>query len=272
MEHTTVMEKLGVRRGLALGDAVYPSEASGFLLPQVDVPLNDPSPEGDCAHWPLHAEARIRTASNGFLALAELLSQARPPGGTAVTRVGGCIDLSVIANLHEVDSLFEFIDTAASRILQLQQDVAGLAHDFQTASGWLGETVASSWANVQAVRPAVRCGAVLDEGHRVVAKDWLTADIHQLVATLLRRALRPLDRLDLSLFAVRFDLEGPRDYESILRSVAGMLGRTSTLVGESEVFVGELDRRTRRFRDQVVAVVVSAQDAEAMLGRRAAGS
>jgi len=272
MEHTTVMGEPGVRQGLALGDMVYPSEPGACLLPHVDVPLEDLSTEGACAHWPLHAEARIRAASNAFLDLAELLFHARPPGSTAVTRAGGCIDLSVIANLHEVDALFEFIDTAASRILLLRQDVAGLAHDFQTTSGWLGESMATSWANVQAVRPAVRYGAVLDEGHRVVAKDWLTADIHQLVATLLRRAIRPLDRLDLTLFAVRVDLEGPRHYESILRSVGGMLGRAGTLVGESEVFVDELDRRIRRFRDQVVAVVVSTQEAESMLGRRATGS
>jgi hypothetical protein len=268
MEHTTVMGEHGLRLGPGLGDQLYPPQPVGFLFPQVDVPVDAQPPACACAHWPLHGQARIRDASHAFLDLAALLSRAKPPASTTVTRAGGCIDLSAIANLREVDALFELIDTAASRIPQLQQDMASLAQDFQTTGGWLGDTMASSWANVQAMRPAVRYASVLDEGHRVVAKDWLTADIHQLIATLLRRAIRPLDRLDLSLFAIRVDLDGPRHYELLLRSVGGMLGRTSTLVGESEVFVDDVDRRVRQFRDQVVSVVVSTQEAESMLNGR----
>jgi hypothetical protein len=224
-----------------------------------------PKPNGTCTHWPLDGEARIKAASRAFRGLADMLARARPPPVAGAMRAGGCIDLSVIADVREVDAFFEFIDTAASRLIQLQQDVADVANDYQTTGVWLGDAMASAWAKVQVIRPALRYASVLDEGHRVVAKDWLTADMQLLIAMLLRRAIRPAERLDLSAPAVRSDLDGPRQYEAVFQSVAAMLDGAGTLVGESTLFVNDIDLRLRRFREQVVVAVVSAHPPEPVL-------
>lgn len=177
-------------------------------------------------------------------------------------RGGDRADLESVVNIEEVDALFEFTDTAPARIDELRRAVRDLAHEYETASAWLADAVAVGWSSVKGMRPAPRCASILDEGHRIIAKDWLTADMTLLIGWLLRRATKSLDRMDLSPVAVRCDLGSQRSYEAMLRSVAEMLDRAGALATESVAFLGEMDQRLHLFRQQVASVVAHAQDVD----------
>lgn len=262
MQNTVDLLEPGLLSGLNASDLGHLTGSSSLFQPRRNPPAHDVLPERSCNHWPLDGEARIHAASNAFVMLADLLAWARMPAATPGDTASRSLDLESVANIEEVDALFEFTDTAPARIDELRRAVRDLAHEYETASAWLADAVAVGWSSVKGMRPAPRCASILDEGHRVIAKDWLTADMTLLIGWLLRRATKSLDRMDLSPVAVRCDLGSQRSYEAMLRSVAEMLDRAGALATQSVAFLGEMDRRLHLFRQQVASAVAQAQDVD----------
>ena len=262
MQNTVDLLETGMLSGANASDLGHLTGSSSLFQARRIPPAQGAPPERSCSHWPLDGEARIQAASNAFVMLADLLAWARVPVATAGDTASRSMDLELVANIEEVDALFEFTDTAPARIDELRRAVRDLAHEYETASAWLTDAVALGWSSVKGMRPAPRCASILDEGHRVIAKDWLTADMTLLIGWLLRRAIKSLDQMDLSPAAVRSDLGSQRSYEAMLRSVAEMLDRACALAAESVSFLGEIDQRLQLFRQQVTSVISLAQDGD----------
>ncbi len=262
MQNTVDLLEPGLLSGPNASDLGQLAGSSSLFQARRNPPAQGAPPERSCNHWPLDGEPRIHATANAFVLLADLLAWARVPSATLADTASRGLDLELVANTEEVDALFEFTDTAPARIDELRRAVRDLAHEYETASAWLADAVALGWSSVKGMRPAPRCASILDEGHRVIAKDWLTADMTLLIGWLLRRAIKSLDHMDMSPAAVRSDLGSQRSYEAMLRSVAEMLDRAGALAAESVSFLGEIDRRLHLFRQQVTSVISLAQDVD----------
>ena len=97
--------------------------------------------------------------------------------------------------------------------------------------------------------------AVHGERHRIIANDWLAADMQALIARLLERVAEILDGVDFTPAALREDLAGPRRSPGLVHSAAELLNRAADLCSESAGLVNDNERRWRTFRAQVCEVI-----------------
>jgi hypothetical protein len=96
---------------------------------------------------------------------------------------------------------------------------------------------------------------VLGERHRIIANDWLAADMTALSGRLLVRAADLLDRMDFSPVGLRADLAGPRLSAARLYSAAEIIDRAADLQAEGAGLVHDNERRWRVFRARVAEIV-----------------
>ena len=98
-------------------------------------------------------------------------------------------------------------------------------------------------------------GDLLGERHRIIANDWLAANM-RLIATLLDRAADILDQVDFTPAALRADLAGPAERR------AAPLGRRARQPCRRPLqrlrrLVNDNERRWRVFRERVATIVES---------------
>ncbi len=225
------------------------------VWPGASPPLASAEQERSCAHWPLEGAAQIQAAAQFLQVLAEIWT---PDGFLAMPRHAGCIDLDLLASETPSAALAQRLASFPAQMQAQKLALRALADDFAKISAWLAKAAGYSWDAAKDVRQKLGLAAALGESHRVIAKDWLAADMNALIATLLRRAVGVLDRVDLAPGAINTDLAGQRAFGPFIRLASDMLERAAALAREAALFVDEFDRRWHQFRQQAaVAVAVS---------------
>jgi hypothetical protein len=137
----------------------------------------------------------------------------------------------------------------------MKRELATRAGDMETIGEWLANAMEQSWAIVGALAKYPQLADVLGERHRIIANDWLSADMQLLIGRLLRRAIELLEMVDFGAEAVRADLGERRSYPPLLFSASELLDRASDLMAESATLVHDNDRRWRVFGDRVAQLL-----------------
>ena len=225
------------------------------------VPEHESKHHHVCMHWPLDGATKIHAASQSLAVLARSWSRIDADTKACNHIIPRCIDVSEVATRAETDLLRLRAVAMSAEIQKIKLCTRALVEDFQKVGEWLARAAGSTWDAAKTVRRTRALASTLDEDHRVVAKDWLAADMNFLIAWLLRQAIKLLDRLELTPKAIETDLIGARCYGDILGSAAGMLDHAAILANESELFVVEMDQRWRTFRDHIARVVALSKDA-----------
>ena len=239
------------------------------LMRQRFDPLADgPRPDRICMHWPLDGASKIHALSGSLAVLAEHWAGAHADAKTWNHLLPRCIDVEQAGPQAESDVLRLRATAMCAEIQRIRLRTRSLVEDFQKIGEWLARAAGSTWDAGKTVRRALSLASTLGESHRVIAKDWLAADMNSLVAWLLRRALKLLDRIEMSAEAIVADLVDARVYGDILQSAAEILDHAAAIANESELFVQDFDRRWRSFRDRIATVVALSKDA---LGARDSG-
>jgi hypothetical protein len=187
-------------------------------------------------------------------ALADRWSAATPSHAPALSPFAGADDLNDLAALQLDGVLFMEGEGEPAEITRLVRDLRSTAADFAATGDWLAAAMQASWDVASALVDVDGLGDVLGERHRIIANDWLAADMSALVARLLTRASEILARVDFTPHALRADLAGARRAPDVLHSAAELVNRAADLCSESAGLVNDNERRWRVFRERVVAL------------------
>ena len=225
-------------------------------------------PDRICMHWPLDGAPKIHALSGSLAVLAGHWAAAHADAKSWNHLLPRCIDVEQAGPQAASDVLRLRATAMCAEIQRIKLCTRALVEDFQKIGEWLARAAGSTWDAGKTVRRALSLAATLGESHRVIAKDWLAADMNSLVAWLLGQALKLLDRIDLTAQAIVADLVDGRVYGDILQSAAELLDHAAAIANESELFVQDFDRRWRSFRDRIATVVALSKDA---LGARDSG-
>ena len=112
----------------------------------------------------------------------------------ALSPFAGTEDLNDPAALQLEGVLFMEGEGEPAEITHLVRHLKATADDFEATDEWLGNAMQASWGVAATFIDIDGLGDMLGERHRIIANDWLAADIQGLVARLLRRAARGLHR------------------------------------------------------------------------------
>lgn len=204
-----------------------------------------------CAHWPLNCVARIQNSSYALRVVSERLAWAGSLPIAALSNQTGCIDVAASASDPLNEGVLLRVAALSAEIQTHKLALRTLADDLTKVSGWLARASGSSWDAAKAVRQKLGLAGVLGDDQRVIAKDWLAADMNALLGTLLRRAVAVLDRVDLSPAAIRVDVAGQRSYTLLVQLAAEMLERAAALATQSALFMEDFDKRWYLLRQQI---------------------
>jgi len=207
-----------------------------------------------CTHWPAGGVERIRTTGRHLHVLAEGLARDGLLEAPA-PRHSGCLDLEMPGSHPDGDICTQRMAALSVQVRAQKLALRILADDFATISAWLANAAGSSWEAASSMRQHSGPLVAMGESQRLISKDSLSADINALVATMLRRAAKSLDRLDPAAGAVAADLQGRRTFARVLLRVAELLDNAATMADDATSFVAEFDRRWRLIRHQVALTV-----------------
>jgi len=206
------------------------------------------------AQVPLRNALALQQASRVLKALADrwrTVQAAVPHGGN---RYMDCDDLNEPATIQEHGVLFMEGEGEPPEIARLKRDLSALADDFGETGQWLGQAMDASW---QAALPLLQLPAlagVLGERHRIIVNVWQAANLASLTATVVRRALQIVERVDFAPPAARADLAEPRVFPEYLYAATELLDRAADITSESASLTHDNDRRWRVFRQRVQQV------------------
>jgi hypothetical protein len=172
----------------------------------------------------------------------------------------GAEDLNAEAALQLDGVLFMEGEGRPAEVANIVRDLRTAAEDFTATGTWLANAMQASWEVASALVTVNGLEDVLGERHRIIANDWLAADMSCLVARLLDRAAELLDHVDFTPGGLRRDLAGPRRTPRLLHSAAELINRAADLSSESAGLVNDNERRWRTFRRAVASVVDSASE------------
>jgi hypothetical protein len=185
-------------------------------------------------------------------ALADRWSTVAPSTAPPLSPYAGADDLNDPAALQLEGVLFMEGEGEPAEIASLRRDVRTSAEDFSGTGDWLATAMQASWDVAAALIDLPGLEDVLGERHRIIANDWLAAEMSALVARLLARAADILDRVDFTPAALRADLSGARRSPALLHAAAELLNRAADLSSDSAGLVNDNERRWRVFRERVV--------------------
>ena len=191
-------------------------------------------------------------------ALGDRWSTSTPSTSPAVSPFAGAEDLNDPAALQLDGVLFMEGEGEPAEITHLVRDLRTAADDFVATGDWLTNAMQASWDVAAALIDVEELADVLGERHRIIANDWLAADMSALIARVLHRAADILDHIDFAPAAVRLDLAGARRFAGLLHSAAELVNRAADLASESAGLVNDNERRWRVFRDRVREIVGTA--------------
>jgi hypothetical protein len=188
-------------------------------------------------------------------ALADRWSTTEPSTTPALSPFAGTEDLNDPAALQLEGVLFMEGEGEPAEITHLVRHLKATADDFEATGEWLGNAMQASWGVAATLTDIDGLGDMLGERHRIIANDWLAADIQGLVARLLRRAADIVDHVDFTPAALRADLAGPRRSPGLLHSAAELINHAADLTSDSAGLVNDNERRWRVFRQRVTEIV-----------------
>lgn len=209
-----------------------------------------------CSHWPDGGVERIRAAASWLRVVAESLTREGPIEAAAV-RYTGCIDLDSLFSEPTGDSAVQRMAAVLAQVQAQNQVLRSLADDFATVSEWLTTTTESNWEAARAMRQLPGLAAAIGESQRLISKDSFSADASALVAAMLLRAVKLLDRLPSEPSAV--DLDSTRQHigGQVLIPTSELLDNAALLATNATRFVEEFDQRWRQMRNQAAHAVAS---------------
>jgi hypothetical protein len=97
--------------------------------------------------------------------------------------------------------------------------------------------VAASLADISGLEDLRR------DRHRIIANDWLPADMSELAGRQLQRAAELLDKVDFTPATLRADLAGPPRSAGPLHSAAEIINRAADLCSDSAGMLNDNERR-----------------------------
>jgi hypothetical protein len=200
------------------------------------------------AQAPLKDATKMHAMSKTLKTLADRwidLSPSSPDGGG---RYAGCEDLNELAAIQHDGLLFMEGEGEPAEITRLKRDIGQMADDHRKTGIWLSTAMDSSWGVASSLTNNPELAPVLGDRNRIIANDWLAAEMSTLVSRLLKRSLEILDAIDFSPRKLRKDLSGPRHTPGYLYSSAELIDRAADLASESAALVHDNEYRRRRFR------------------------
>lgn len=200
---------------------------------------------------PLGNAQEVQGFSRALKALASHWSEVEPSAHASPNPFAGAEDLNPPGLISESGVLFMEGGEEPAEIAQMKRELGTLAGDMEGIGHWLSQAMEQSWGIAGALAQYPQLADVLGERHRIIANDWLSADMQVLISRLLRRASELLEAIDFSAAAVRADLAGERRYSPLLYSTSELLDRAADLMAESAALVHDNDRRWRVFGDRV---------------------
>jgi hypothetical protein len=207
---------------------------------------------------PLGQAHEIQRFSRVLKALAAHWSKVEPSDHGVSSPFAGAEDLNPPGLVAESGFLFMEEGGEPAEIGQMKRELTTRAGDMETIGGWLANAMEQSWAVAGALAKYPQLADVLGERHRIIANDWLSADMQLMIGRLLRRANDLLEEIDFRVEAVRADLAERRSYWPLLYSASELLDRASDLMAESATLVHDNDRRWRVFGDRVAQLLARA--------------
>jgi len=163
----------------------------------------------------------------------------------------GCIDIDNPGSDAPGDARVDGPATFRAELRAQKRVLRALADDFATVSAWLCGAAGASLEAVRAARQRLGISVSTAESHRVIAKDWLAADMNALIASVIRRAIGVLDRLDSNADANEIDPAAQRASARLLCLAAEKLDRAVSLCCDAALFAEEVDQRWKQIHDQV---------------------
>lgn len=198
-----------------------------------------------CGHWPLNGAAQIQKAAHTLRELSKCWDAARQlleedQSGRCV-----CLDLTVVPlDDVQLDVLLLQAAQVPDAVYSVVRSLSGQARDFASVKDWLTRSAQAASQNQPGPRVvAYERQAPVHDYHRVIARDWLAADMNASIAWLLGRAGRVLVSLDMSPDAVSADLLGAGRYQSALLAAAVIAERAAVLARESAAYVEDFNHR-----------------------------
>lgn len=190
-------------------------------------------------------------------ALADRWSTASPSTASPLSPYAGADDLNDPVALQLEGVLFMEGEGRPTELASLIRDLRTTAEDHASTGEWLADAMRASWEIAAALAEVPGLEDLLGDRHRIIANDWLAADMSALVARQLSRAADILDQVDFAPAALRADLAGPRRSAALLHSSAEIINCAADLCSGSAGLVNDNERRWRVFRERVAAIVAA---------------
>lgn len=207
------------------------------------------------ASAPREEALTLQRSARTLHALADRWSTAAPSTEAALSPFAGADDLNDPVAIQLAGVLFMEGEGEPVEMQLLVDHLRSTADGFEAGGAWLAEAMTASWEVAAALVDIDGIGDLLGERHRIIANDWLAADMQSLIARLLRRAADIVDQVDLAPAAVRADLAGGRRSVGLLHSAAELINRAADLCSDSAGLVNDNERRWRVFRERAAAIV-----------------
>ena len=204
------------------------------------------------ARAPLKQAVELQEASVVLKTLADrwLRVEAQQPAQIGNPYMGS-EDLNEAATIQHTGVLFMEGEQEPAEIATLKRDLQAMGASFGEGGEWLSKAMRGAWEEARPLLQIPALADVLGERHRIIANDWLSANMQSLISLLIGRALEILERVKFSPPAVRADLTGPRVFPSYLYSASELIDRAADVVSESATLVHDNERRWRVFRGRV---------------------
>lgn len=200
---------------------------------------------------PLQTAREVQSYSRALKALAARWGEASPSEQPVASPFAGAVDLNAPGLVSESGILFMEGEGEPVEVERMKRDLGTLAGDMEQTGAWLANAMGASWQVAGTLVQFAALADLLGERHRIIANDWQSAGLQQLVGRLLRRALELLDAVGFTPQALREDLRGRRAGSSYLYSSSELLDRAADLLCESATLVHENERRWRIFSQRV---------------------
>ncbi len=203
------------------------------------------------AESPLHDAAAWQRASRTLKALAEHWRTATPRAAPVPSPFAGAPDLNEERAIETSGVLFMESGEPPAEIVRIQRELETAAANAEAVGSWLAAAMEASWAVAEGLLEMPELADLLGERHSIIANDWQSASLLQLIGRQLRRALAVLERVDFSAAALREDLAGERRAVDYLFSASELIDQAADLTVRSATLVHQNERRWRVFNARV---------------------
>jgi len=188
-------------------------------------------------------------------ALADQWTTATPSTEPPLSPFAGADDLNAPVALQLDGVLFMEGEGEPPELTHLVELLRSTAQGFEAGGKWLADAMTVAWDVAAALTDVDGLADLLGERHRIIANDWLAADMQSLVYRLLGRAADIVDQVDFTPAALRVDLAGPRRSVGLLHSAAELINRAADLCCDSAGLVNDNERRWRQCHQRVDELV-----------------